>query len=93
MVSDFVTEKNGFLCLTEEEYQAAKRNNPNIKMSARKLLEYGESREGYWTSDKFMKQMEYVVETAEAKYSKSKVIVYSGFLIKAAATALSVRMH
>ena len=37
MVSDFITETDGFLCLTEEEYQAAKRSNPDIKMSARKL--------------------------------------------------------
>ena len=41
-------------------------------MSARKLLEYGESREGYWTSEKFMKQMEYAVEVAEAKYPKEQ---------------------
>ena len=69
MVSDFITEKNGFLCLNEEEYQVAKRN---MKMSTRKLLEYRESREGYWTSDKFMKQMEYIVEVAEAKYPKEQ---------------------
>ena len=50
MVSDFITERDGFLCLTEGEYQAANRNNPNIRVSARKLLEYGKSREGYWTS-------------------------------------------
>jgi len=93
MVSDFVTEKDGFLCLTEEEYRAAKRNNPNIKMSARKLLEYGESREGYWTSDKFMKQMEYVVEIAEAKYPKEQGYRLFWVLDQAAATVLSVRMH
>ena len=70
MVSDFIIERDGFLCLTEEEYQAAKRNNHNIRTSARKLLENGESREGHWTSEKFMKQMEYAVEVAEAKISK-----------------------
>ena len=41
-------------------------------MSARKLLEYGESREGYWTSERFMKQIEYAVEVAEAKYPKEQ---------------------
>ena len=54
------------------------------------------SRERYWTSDKFMKQMEYVVEVAEAKYPKEQgYIVYSGFLIKVhvAAMVLSVKMH
>jgi len=39
MVSDFITENDGFMCLIEDEFQAAKRNNPNIKMSARKFLE------------------------------------------------------
>lgn len=47
MVSDFITEKDGFLCLTMEAYEAAEKSNPNIK---RNLLEYGESREGYWKS-------------------------------------------
>ena len=41
-------------------------------MSARKLLKYGKSKEGYWTSEKFMKQMEYAVEVAEAKYPKEQ---------------------
>ena len=70
MVSDFITEKDGFLQLTEEEYQAAKETNPDIRMGARQLLEYGESREGYWTGDKFMKQMQSAVEIAESKYPK-----------------------
>ena len=30
MVSDFITEKDGYLRLTEEEYQAAKEKNPGI---------------------------------------------------------------
>jgi len=93
MVSDFVTKKDGFLCLTEEEYRAVKRNNPNIKMSARKLLKYGESREGYWTSDKFMKQMGYVVEIAEAKYPKEQGYRLFWVFNQAAATVFSVRMH
>ena len=41
-------------------------------MGARQLLEYGESRDGYWTGDKFMKQMEKVVQIAEAKYPKEQ---------------------
>ena len=47
MVSDFIDEKNGFLRLTQEEYDQAKQSNPNIWMEARTLLEYGENREGY----------------------------------------------
>ena len=42
MVSDFIDEKNGFLRLTQEEYDQAKQSNPNIWMEARTLLEYGE---------------------------------------------------
>ena len=68
MVSDF--SKDGYLCLTQEEYDTA--NNPNITMGARQLLEYSESRDVYWTGEKFMKQMEKVVKIAEAKYTKEQ---------------------
>ena len=71
MVSDFIT-MDGYLCLTEEEYAAAKVHNPDIKMGARQLLEYGEARDGYWTGDKFMKQMKKVVKVAETIYPKEK---------------------
>ena len=54
------------------EYEEAKLKNPAIRMSARQLLEYGESREGYWTSERFMKQTEKAVEVAVAKYPKEK---------------------
>ena len=57
MVSDLIDEHNGFLALSDEEYQAAKATNPNIHPYAREFLEYGESREGYWTRDKFIAQM------------------------------------
>lgn len=32
------------------------------------FLEYGESKEGYWTHDKFMEQIKRVVDMAELKY-------------------------
>lgn len=70
MVSDFITERDGYLCLTEEEYERAKAIDPNIRMGARQLLEYGESRDGYWTGDKFMAQIKKVVPIAEAKYPR-----------------------
>ena len=70
MVSDFIDEKNGHLALTQEEYERAKTVHPTIRLQAREFLEYGESREGYWTSDKFMKQMETAVLIAEVKYPK-----------------------
>lgn len=41
-------------------------------MAARQLLEYGESREGYWTSEKFLKQIQFAIDIAEAKYPRDQ---------------------
>ena len=71
MVSDFIAECNGYLALTKEEYDHAKVTDPTIRLQAREFLDYGESKEGYWTSDKFTKQMELAVKLAEVKYPKS----------------------
>ena len=72
MVSDFVDEKNGYLALTSEEYAAASVTHPAMWKEARCLLEYGESREGYWTSEKFMLQVEEAVAIADIKYPKEE---------------------
>lgn len=72
MVSDFIDEKNGYLALTEEEYEAAKQADPTIKRYARQHLEYGESKEGYWTSEKFMHQIKDAVKVAEVKYPRAE---------------------
>ena len=72
MVSDFIDEHNGFLALSDDEYQAAIESNHQIRPYAREFLEYGESREGYWTRDKFIAQMERAIEIAEIKYPKDK---------------------
>ena len=34
-----------------------KQSDPSICMGSRTLLEYGEARDGYWMSNKFMKEM------------------------------------
>ena len=39
MVSDFVDEHNGFLVLSDTEYEAAKTSNPRIRKYAREFLE------------------------------------------------------
>lgn len=52
-------------------------------MSTHQLLEYGESREGYWTSEKFMKQIKKAVDNAEGKYPRKRDIDSFGSLIKA----------
>ena len=72
MVSDFITETDGYLCLTEVEHNLAKQEDPDIPMAPRTLLEYGESRDGYLTGAKFVSQMENVVKVAEAKYPKEE---------------------
>ena len=43
MLSDFIEERNVFLCSTDEEYERAKALNSSAKKYARTLLEYGES--------------------------------------------------
>ena len=70
MVSDFIDERNGYLQLSDEEYSRAKEKDPTIRIHARHLLEYGESKEEYWTSEKFLVQLKEAVKIAEAKYPK-----------------------
>lgn len=71
MVSDFVDENNSYLALPDEEFDAANVSNPSLEKCALSIIEYGESREGYWTSGKFMKQMEKAVLNAEVKCPKA----------------------
>ena len=53
IVSDFISENHGYLQLTQEEYDEAKQSNPTIRKHAREIREYGEGKEGYWTSERF----------------------------------------
>ena len=55
-----------------EEYQEAKKSNSNIKLVACTLLEYGESRDGYWNSSKFLQQVKEAIDIAEFKYPRSE---------------------
>lgn len=64
MVSDFIDEKNGYLCLTQEEYIRARQTDKSIQMKARCLFEYGEAKEGYWTCDRFIQQMKKAIKIA-----------------------------
>ena len=72
MVSDFIDEHNGYLRLTDDEYERAKASHPGIKRQARSFLEYGENKEGYWTSEKFMAQIKVAVTIAEVKYPREE---------------------
>ena len=82
MVSDFITENGGYLCLTPSEHDALKQSDPSICMGPRTLLEYGEARDGYWTSNKFMKQMGISVKIAEEKIPMKRAIDCSGSLTR-----------
>ena len=42
---------HGYLAVSQKEYKAAKHTNPTIRIQAREFLEYGESKEGYWTGE------------------------------------------
>ena len=69
MVSDFINEHNGFLALSDDEYEGAKPSNPNIYRYAREFLEHGE---GYWTRDRFIAQMNRAIGVAEIKLPKGE---------------------
>ena len=71
MASDFVDERQGYLSLTEEEYERASQNDSAIPKLARLLLAYDENQEGYWTWEKFMQLLEAPVKIAEIKYPKA----------------------
>ena len=74
MVSDFIEEHNGYMRLTDKEYERAKNTHPRLKRQARIFLEYGENKEGYWTSERFMAQIESAVQITDInfKYPREK---------------------
>ncbi len=72
MVSDFIDNHNGFLVLSDVEYEEAKKSHPNIKKYARDFLKYGENKEGYWNLKRFMNQISFAVEIADVKYPREQ---------------------
>ena len=72
MVSDFIDEYCGCLRLTDDEYTLFRRTHPNIKQAARVILRYGENRDGYWNSSKFISQFSDAVKIASFKYPCSR---------------------
>ena len=76
MVSDFVDEFNGLLTLTAEEFERGKLMYPDLKKKARVLLKYGVESEGYWNSEKFIKQVEDVIKIVNVKYPKNYYNVF-----------------
>ena len=73
MVSEFIEEKDGYLALSDEQYEFEVTNSDQeIDKSALAILEIGEHREGYWNSDCFMEQVAKAVKIAEVKYPSSQ---------------------
>ena len=68
MVSDFISEEDGYLCLTDEEFAAGREKFPQLTQFARRSIEYGENRDGYWTSERFLEQLKDSVRIVECKY-------------------------
>ena len=76
MVSDFITEYDGYLAL-DEEYRRTVQLNPAIFKAARVLFKYGAHVEGYWNSEKFLTQVEKALEIAAIKYPiESHTVVF-----------------
>ena len=59
----------GYLRLSQDELEEARESNPDFPQEARELFENGVSRDGYWTSEKFMKQIENAYEIAQYKFN------------------------
>ena len=73
MISEFIEEKDGYLALSDEQYEFEVTNtDQDIEKSALAVLEIGEHREGYWNSDRFMEQVGKAVKIADMKYPPSQ---------------------
>ena len=70
MVSDFIEEHNGYLRLSDEEFDGAKESHPELWKEARRVLKLGAEHEGYWDSEKFLTQVDHSITIAEIKYPK-----------------------
>ena len=72
MVSAFIDVKNGYLKLTDNEFQIAKAMHSNLRHQAREFLEYGKEHEDYWRAERFLSQLKIAVTIAEIKYPRDQ---------------------
>ena len=72
MVSEFVEQHSGFLRLSDTEHALATASDPNFPKMLRVLLEYGAEREGYWTGEKCMANVENAAQIADFKYPSDR---------------------
>ena len=73
MVSEFIEEKDGYLALSDQQYELEMANSSDdVEKSALAVLEIGENRQGYCTGERFMEQVAKAVKIAEVKYPTSQ---------------------
>ena len=68
MVLDFIEERNGYCCLSDEMFQSVSKVDSAVKQSARVIFEFGKGKEGYWNNELFIEQVPSAVKVAETKY-------------------------
>ena len=66
-----VSEQDSYLKFSDQEFTIGRTIFPGLKQHARACIQYGENKDGYWTSDRFMEQLEYSARIAEYKYPRS----------------------
>ena len=81
MVSDFISEQDGYLKFSDQEF-------------ARACIEYGENKDGYWTSDRFMEQLEYSLPGSQnASILGVMALKWCGYLTIPVATGCLLKTH
>ena len=73
MVADFIDEYNGFLRLTDEEFERGKAQyGPDLEQEARHVITYGANADGYWNGDKFFFQVQDAHLISLVKYPRDR---------------------
>ena len=57
MVSDFIDEHSGYLCLSPEDQEVAKISHADLPAAARTIFKFGAQGDGYWNIDHFLSQV------------------------------------
>ena len=66
MIADFIEEYRGYLKMTLLLIAGA------LREEARKVIEYGANRDGYWTRSKFLDRVKKAEDIAERKYFRDQ---------------------
>ena len=87
MVSHFVEDKDGYLALSDEQYNFEVMNtDQEVEMSACVLLYIGENREEYWNSDLFLEQIPKLSRLLRSNTHHPKITTTPGVLTTVAIT-------